>query len=79
MAYVKNTFCGDAKMTKTIEERLQKLEWELEALKSKRLPKEDQGDWLSSIIGSFEDDPDFDEIVRLGKEFRHSDRPKDDK
>lgn len=64
-------------MSRTIEERLQKLEWELEALKTKSVQKDGQSDWLSTMIGSFENDPDFDEIVRLGKEFRHADRPKD--
>ena len=64
-------------MSKTIEERVEKLESELEALKAEKLKNGKGGDWLDTIIGSFENDPEFDEIVRLGKEFRHEDRPRD--
>lgn len=64
-------------MSKTIEERVKKLEHELEALKAGKVENGKDGDWLDTIIGSFEDDPNFDEIVRLGREFRHEDRPKD--
>ncbi len=64
-------------MSKTIEERVEKLELELEALKAGALKNAKDDDWLDTMIGSFEDDLEFDEIVRLGKEFRREDRPKD--
>ena len=64
-------------MTKTIEERLEMLEREMDLLKGKA-GSEPARDWISTVIGSFADDPEFDEIVRLGKELRHADRPKDD-
>ena len=64
-------------MTKTIEERLDRLERELDLLKGKG-SSEPQRDWISRVIGSFANDPEFDEIVRLGKELRQADRPKDD-
>ena len=64
-------------MTKTIEERLERLEREMDLLKGKT-GGESKGDWISAVVGSFADDPEFDEIVRLGKELRAADRPKDD-
>ena len=34
--------------------------------------------WIAEITGSFKDDPDFDEIVRLGKEMRDAELPEED-
>ena len=60
-------------MSRTIEERLQKLEWELEALKTKSVQKDGQSDWLSTMIGSFENDPDFDRCSRSrGRNYNRS-------
>ena len=33
-------------------------------------------DWLDRMIGSFADIPEFDELVRLGREFRAADLPR---
>jgi hypothetical protein len=67
-------------MTKSIEERLETLEREVDCLKSKPTANgtKSGSDWISAIVGSFADDPEFDEIVRLGKELRDADRPKDE-
>lgn len=35
-------------------------------------------DWAERIGGTFKDDPDFEEMVRLGREFRQADRPPED-
>jgi hypothetical protein len=35
-----------------------------------------QGDWLDDIYGAFANDPDFEEAMRLGREYRESLRPK---
>jgi hypothetical protein len=57
----------------TVEERLTALEREFAALKqSLARPKKD---WIARISGSFKDDPDFGEILRLGREFRQADKP----
>lgn len=64
-------------MSETILQRVQKLEAEVQALKESKVGEKPERDWLDTMIGSFENDPDFDEIVRLGREFRHADRPKD--
>jgi hypothetical protein len=56
----------------TIEERLAAIEHEVADLKRKT-PSERGGKcWIERIAGTFRDDPDFDEIVRLGREFRKS-------
>jgi hypothetical protein len=33
------------------------------------------GTWLDEVSGSFENDPEFDEIVRLGTELRKAEEP----
>lgn len=65
-------------MSETIEARLAKVERELAILKARTRENGTPENWIEKITGSFQDDPDFDEIVRLGKEFRQSDRPQDD-
>jgi hypothetical protein len=63
-------------MSETIESRLAKVERELAILKT-RVPH-DKSNWISDITGTFKDDPDFDEIVRLGKEIRDAELPDED-
>lgn len=64
-------------MSQTLEERIARLEREVDLLKGRKR-NEGKTDWIAQITGSFADDPDFDEIVRLGREMRQADRPKDD-
>lgn len=54
----------------TVEERLTALEQEFQALKQQLIAKKDQRSWIEKIAGTFKDDPDFEEIVRRGHEFR---------
>ena len=65
-----------------VEERLEKLEKEVEALKlSQPIDSSISGkkpNWISKIAGSFKDDPEFDEIIRLGREERQSDMLNDE-
>ncbi|WP_089935709.1 hypothetical protein [Candidatus Entotheonella palauensis] len=56
----------------TIEQRLAEVERELAELKRCLPLKTDEKSWVEKIAGTFEDDPEFDEIVRLGREFRQS-------
>ena len=56
----------------TIEERLTAVEQDLAELKRKPPPARDGKCWLERIAGTFRGDPDFAEIVRLGREFRKS-------
>lgn len=58
----------------TIETRLEHVERDLAILKSaiaKRIPS---SNWIDSITGTFKDDADFEEIIRLGKALRDADR-----
>ena len=63
-------------MSQTVESRLAKVERELAILKS-RLPH-DKSNWIFEITGTFKDDADFEEIVRLGKELRDGEAPEGD-
>ena len=58
----------------TIEDRLAVVEREVAELK-RRLPAEQlPADWVDAMSGAFADDPEFDEVVRLGREMREADR-----
>ena len=65
-------------MSSKLEERLTKVEQELELLKVKVCSESPKRGWISEMTGSFKDDPEFDEILRLGKELRDADRPEDE-
>lgn len=55
-----------------LEARLNRLEAELRALRKATGVKE-PNPWYEQILGTFDDDPGFDEMVRLGKEMRDAD------
>ena len=60
-----------------LEARVSALEAELSRLKSliEKPPEPEEPAW-KAIIGLFEDDPLFEEAMRLGREYRESTRPK---
>ena len=60
-------------MAKSIEERVAKVEKEIERLKDQSNGSKDKSNWISDISGSFKDDPEFDEFLRLGREARQAD------
>ena len=55
-----------------VEERLAVLEAEVAALKRTVKPNPN---WFDCVAGSMKDDPEFDEVLRLGREIRQADRP----
>ena len=61
----------------TVEERVEQLEKEVRLLKLSQSNKIDlaakKPGWIAKIEGSFKDDPDFAEILRLGREERQAD------
>lgn len=63
---------------KSIEERLAVVERELAELKTRLPPEREPENWIEKISGSMKDFPEFDEVLRLGREFRKADRPNDD-
>ena len=50
-----------------MEQDLAKLKSQVDRLR----PKEN---WIDRITGTFKNDPDFEEILRLGREIRQADR-----
>jgi hypothetical protein len=60
----------------TIEQRLAALEAEVARLKE-RLERLAPENWVERISGSMKDYPEFEEVVRLGQEFRRSQQPPD--
>lgn len=61
----------------SVEERLAKVEKEIEELKSKTENQSSKQVWLKKIEGSFQHDPDFLEIIKHGKEARDAEKPED--
>lgn len=56
-----------------IEKRLEILEAEVALLKSKVEKKDEtKTPWWEEIAGTFADDPAFEEAMRLGREYRES-------
>ena len=59
----------------SVEQRLARVEKELADLKREVIRLKSSGNWIEAISGMFKDDPEFDEILRLGKEIRDADKP----
>jgi hypothetical protein len=59
------------------ETRIATLEREMAALRRRLGVPSSMQEWLRRISGRFKDDPDFDEMVRLGREIREADQPTD--
>ena len=62
-----------------LEQRLAVLESEVAILKEKRKLNETQPSghaWLNKVYGSFANDPEYLEAMRLGKQFRDEVTPK---
>ena len=58
----------------TTEQQLERVEEELADLKKDVKGMKCSGNWIDAISGTFKDDPECDEILRLGKEIRDADR-----
>jgi len=57
----------------TVQERLAVLEHEIAELKLRLGTVPTATNWRQQVVGSFKDEPDFDEVLRLGREVRQSD------
>ena len=55
-----------------LEQRLAVLEKEVAELKHSVRPGPN---WFERVSGSMKNEPDFDEVLRLGREIRQADRP----
>ena len=61
-----------------LEQRLAALEAEVAELKRRPAVPAPADDWLEQITGSVKDAEVFEEILRLGREYRQADRPPED-
>ena len=62
-----------------LESRLAALEAEVAKIKETRTPEEGKAsspNWVDKIYGSFANDPDYVEAMRLGRQYRESTKPK---
>jgi hypothetical protein len=65
--------------SRTLEERVAALEAEVEQLKRERTASPSgEEPWWKRIVGVFQEDPEFEEAMRLGREYRESLRPSSD-
>ena len=58
-----------------LENKIQEVEERLEEKYRSEPPKKRGWQWF---VGIYADSPEFDEVVRIGEEWRNADRPKDD-
>lgn len=56
----------------SVEERLSALESEVAVLRDRVAPCDD---WFRRVSGSLKNYPEFDEVIRLGREAREQDEP----
>ena len=65
--------------TRCAEDRLATLEAEIAQIKSLLGGLQPPQNWLDRVVGSMSQYPDFQEVLRLGREFRQADRCGDDR
>ena len=61
-----------------IEERLTAVEAAVAELQRRLTPPQPAPNWLEQVIGSFKDQPAFEEVLAYGRMFREADRPTGD-
>ncbi len=58
------------------EQRLSAVEAAVLELQQRVLPSAGPESWLKQVIGTFKDEPAFEEVLAHGREFRAEDRPR---
>ena len=58
-----------------IEKRVEALEHQVTELRQQLAQQQSPDDRFRRLSGSFADEPEFDEVLRLGREIRRADRP----
>ena len=59
----------------TLEQRVAALESEVVRLKDQLNRAQGSQGWFAAVGGCLKDEPDFEQVLRLGREIRRSDRP----
>ena len=62
----------------SIEQRLAALEKAVADIQLRLAGLPAGANWLEQFIGSFKDEPAFDEVIEYGRAFRAADRPPED-
>jgi hypothetical protein len=62
----------------TVEERLAEIEAAVRELQRRLDSQTRAPNWLERIIGSFKDEPAFEEVLEYGRALRQADRPAED-
>jgi hypothetical protein len=62
----------------TLEERLAEVEAAVRELRRRLDSQAPAPDWLDRVIGSFKDEPAFEEVLEYGRALRQADRPPED-
>jgi hypothetical protein len=57
-------------VVKTIEERLRAVEEAIAEIRDQRVIQPPAPDWLDQVVGSFEDEPAFEEVLEYGTAIR---------
>ena len=57
----------------TVNDRLNALETEVAMLRGQSVERRDKN-WIEDVAGSFRNEPEFDEVLRLGREARHGEQ-----
>jgi hypothetical protein len=63
-------------MATPLEKRVAQLEAQLATLKTRLDAIDKPKPWWERIAGTFRDDPIYEEAMRLGRQYRESQRPK---
>jgi hypothetical protein len=61
-----------------LESRLASLEAKVASLEEIMARGSSKTNWLQIVVGAFENEHDFGEVLKLGRMIRESDRPADD-
>jgi hypothetical protein len=61
-----------------VEQRLSAVEAAVAELQHRLSPRPSIPNWLEQVIGSFKDEPAFEEVLAYGRAFRVADRPQTD-
>ena len=62
----------------TLEERLSGIEADVRDLRQRLDSHAPAPNWLERVIGSFKDEPAFEEVLEYGRAIRQADRPSED-